>query len=417
MDGSSLPIYVLLLIVLIALSAYFSASETAFASYNKMRMKSEAEDKKGKKARHVLELSENYEKLISTILIGNNIVNIAVASLGTVFFMEIDEVNGATISTIVITILVLIFGEISPKSLAKDCPEKFAMFATPVIKFLMYVFTPLNFLFSQWKKLLSVLFKVKEDSGISPEELMLIVDEVEKVGNLDEDESELIRNAIEFSDNTAENILTHRVDVEAVSINASNEEIMDTFNKTQYSRLLVYKDSIDNIIGVIHMKDYFTINHDLRLDINSVMTKPVYIQKTEKINNILKILQKNKAQIAVVIDECGGTQGIVTMEDILEELVGEIWDEHDDIVEFIKKVADNTYEIDAGMDINDFSKFFDIDCESDSTLVSGWVMEMLGKIPEEKDSFTYDNLIVEITKTDYHRVLSIKVIEKQKAEE
>ena len=281
----------------------------------------------------------------------------------------------------------------------------------------MYVFTPLNFLFSQWKKLLSVLFKVKEDSGISPEELMLIVDEVEKVGNLDEDESELIRNAIEFSDNTAENILTHRVDVEAVNINASNEEIMDTFNKTQYSRLLVYKDSIDNIVGVIHMKDYFTINHDFRLDINSVMTKPVYIQKTEKINNILKILQKNKAQIAVVIDECGGTQGIVTMEDILEELVGEIWDEHDDIVEFIKKVADNTYEIDAGMDINDFSKFFDIDCESDSTLVSGWVMEMLGKIPDEKDSFTYDNLIVEIAKTDSHRVLSIKVIEKQKAEE
>ena len=411
--------YLIAIIVLVMMSAYFSATETSFSSLNRMKLRTlvENKDKHAKKAEATLKLVEEYDKLISTILIGNNIVNIAVASLGTVFFMEIDEVNGATISTIVITILVLIFGEISPKSLAKDCPEKFAMFATPVIKFLMYVFTPLNFLFSQWKKLLSVLFKVKEDSGISPEELMLIVDEVEKVGNLDEDESELIRNAIEFSDNTAENILTHRVDVEAVSINASNEEIMDTFNKTQYSRLLVYKDSIDNIIGVIHMKDYFTINHDLRLDINSVMTKPVYIQKTEKINNILKILQKNKAQIAVVIDECGGTQGIVTMEDILEELVGEIWDEHDDIVEFIKKVADNTYEIDAGMDINDFSKFFDIDCESDSTLVSGWVMEMLGKIPEEKDSFTYDNLIVEITKTDYHRVLSIKVIEKQKAEE
>lgn len=411
--------YLIAIIVLVMMSAYFSATETSFSSLNRMKLRTliENKDKYAKKAEATLNLVEEYDKLISTILIGNNIVNIAVASLGTVFFMEIDEVNGATISTIVITILVLIFGEISPKSLAKDCPEKFAMFATPVIKFLMYVFTPLNFLFSQWKKLLSVLFKVKEDSGISPEELMLIVDEVEKVGNLDEDESELIRNAIEFSDNTAENILTHRVDVEAVSINASNEEIMDTFNKTQYSRLLVYKDSIDNIVGVIHMKDYFTINHDFRLDINSVMTKPVYIQKTEKINNILKILQKNKAQIAVVIDECGGTQGIVTMEDILEELVGEIWDEHDDIVEFIKKVADNTYEIDAGMDINDFSKFFDIDCESDSTLVSGWVMEMLGKIPDEKDSFTYDNLIVEIAKTDSHRVLSIKVIEKQKAEE
>lgn len=411
--------YLIAIIVLVMMSAYFSATETSFSSLNRMKLRTliENKDKHAKKAEATLKLVEEYDKLISTILIGNNIVNIAVASLGTVFFMEIDEVNGATISTIVITILVLVFGEISPKSLAKDCPEKFAMFATPVIKFLMYVFTPLNFLFSQWKKLLSVLFKVKEDSGISPEELMLIVDEVEKVGNLDEDESELIRNAIEFSDNTAENILTHRVDVEAVSINASNEEIMDTFNKTQYSRLLVYKDSIDNIVGVIHMKDYFTINHDLRLDINSVMTKPVYIQKTEKINNILKILQKNKAQIAVVIDECGGTQGIVTMEDILEELVGEIWDEHDDIVEFIKEVGDNTYEVDAGMDINDFSKFFDIDCESDSTLVSGWVMETLGKIPEEKDSFTYDNLIVEITKTDSHRVLSIKVIEKQKAED
>ena len=411
--------YLITIALLIMMSAYFSATETSFSSLNRMKLRNliENKDKHAKKAEATLKLVDEYDKLISTILIGNNIVNIAVASLGTVFFMELDEVNGATISTIVITILVLIFGEISPKSLAKDCPEKFAMFSTPFIKFLMWIFTPLNFLFSQWKKLLSTLFKVKEDSGISPEELMLIVDEVEKDGKLDEDESELIRNAIEFGDNTAEDILTHRVDVEAVSVDASNEEIMDVFNKTQYSRLLVYKDSIDNIIGVIHMKDYFTVNNDFKLDINTVMTKPVYIQKTEKINNLLKLLQKNKAQIAVVIDDCGGTQGIVTMEDILEELVGEIWDEHDDVVEFIKEIGEHTYEVDAGMDINDFSKFFNIECESDSSLVSGWVMETLGKIPEEKDSFTYDNLIVEITKTDSHRVLSIKVIEKQKAED
>ena len=400
--------YILIMAALVLMSAYFSATETAFSSLNKTRMKTMAE-KGNKRATLVLKLSDHYDKLISTILIGNNIVNIALASLGTVFFVSIYGDIGATISTAVITIAVLIFGEISPKSIAKDMPEKFAMFSAPLISFLIWVLTPLNFVFSLWKKLLSKLLRVESDSKMSQEELLMLVDEVEQEGSIDEDEGDLLRNAIEFGEQEAGDILTHRVDLEAVPMDATNEEIAKIFTQTRFSRLLVYTESIDNIIGVIHLKDFFTETGITERPLEELITKPVFIQKSEKINDLLKILQQNKSPIAVVLDEYGGTRGIVTMEDILEELVGEIWDEHDEVVENFKQLSENLYDVDCSADFDDFCEFFNIEAEDEEgNALSGWIMEQLDKVPEPGDTFIYEHVSVTVTETDFHRVTKIK---------
>ncbi len=409
---------VIVMVILVLMSAYFSATETAFSSLNRTRLKAMVE-KGNKKAEKALELSESYDKLISTILIGNNIVNIALASIGTVLFVSLYKENGAAISTLVVTVVVLIFGEISPKSIAKDAPEKFAMISAPFIRLLIWVFTPLNFLFSAWKKLLSKILKIEDDGKMSSEELLMLVEEVQQDGSIDDDEGDLIRNAIEFTESDAEEILTHRVDIEAVPITADKTEIARMFFQTQFSRLLVYEENIDNVVGVIHLKDFYSVDGITKKDIKQIMTKPVFIQKNEKLNDLLKILQKNKSHIAVVIDEYGGTLGIVTMEDILEELVGEIWDEHDEIIEVFKKVADDKYIVDCSENLYEFYDFFGVseDKETESVSVGGWVMEKLGKIAEKGDTFDYENLSIKITEIDSHRVMQIEVIVNEKSEE
>ena len=412
----NIPTYIVVMVVLVLMSAYFSATETAFSSLNKTRVKAMIE-KGNKKAKLVLSLSENYDKLISTILIGNNIVNIALSSIATVMFISLYGDIGATVATAVITVVVLIFGEITPKSIAKDVPEKFAMFSAPIIKFFIWILTPINFLFSLWKKLVSKIFKVEENAKMSSEELIMLVDEVEQEGTFDTDESELIRNAIEFTELEAEDILTHRVDLEAVSLDTPKDEIARIFATTQFSRLLVYEENIDNIVGIIHLKDFFKEYGITKQNIKTIMTKPLFIQKSEKINDLLKILQTNKSHIAVVIDEYGGTLGIVTMEDILEELVGEIWDEHDEIIENFKEIAENKFVVDCSVTFDDFCDFFDIKFESDSVSVGGWVMEQLGKIPEQGDKFTFENLDIIITGVDSHRVTKIQVLQNPKPEE
>ena len=401
--------YIIAIIILIVFSAYFSATETAFSSLSKTRLKTMIE-KGVKRANTTLELSEKYDKLISTILIGNNIVNIAASSIATILFIEFFPDYGAMLSTLVITVVVLIFGEITPKSLAKDFPEKFAMFSTPFIRILIIIFTPFNYVISLWKKLVSKIFKIEDTPKMSQEELLMIVEEVEQEGSIDTDESELIKNAIEFTDRQAEDILTHRVDIEALPIDASKDEIADMFSKTQFSRLLLYDENIDNIVGVIHLKDFYTNRKMLQDNIDSIITKPVYIQKSEKISDILKILQSNKAHMAVVIDEYGGTLGIITMEDILEELVGEIWDEHDEVVEEFIQINDNTYIVDGSYNFEDFCENIGFEAESESVSVGGWVMEQLGKIPENADNFVFDNLAVCVKETDSHRVTKVEVV-------
>ena len=412
MDPSTLQI--IIMVILVMMSAYFSATETAFSSLNKTRLKTLAEDG-NKRAALTLKLAENYDKLISTILIGNNIVNICLASLATIFFIHMvkDENLGTTLSTVVITLVVLIFGEITPKSIAKDVPEKFAMFSTPFINLLIVLLTPVNFIFTMWKKLVSKIIKVEENEKMSQEELLMFVDEVEQEGTIDEDEGDLIRNVIEFTETQAEDILTHRVDLEAVPMNADKEEISKKFQDTQFSRLLVYEESIDNIVGFILQKDFYTVDGITKTSVKKLVKPVIFTQKTEMVNDLLKKLQVNKTHIAVVLDEYGGTLGIVTMEDILEELVGEIWDEHDEVVEDFQKLDEDKYRVDCSVNAEDFFEYFEIETETENVSLGGWVMEQLDKIPEKDDKFTFENLDVTVIETDSRRATKIDVIWKK----
>ena len=406
MDSDSIA-KIIGIVILVILSAFFSATETAFSSLNRIRVKTLAEGG-SKRASLVFKLSQNYDKLLSTILVGNNIVNIAAASIGTLLFVSIFQKNGATISTIVITVVVLIFGEISPKSMAKESPEKFAMFAAPIIKALSIVLTPVNFIFSIWKKILSKIFKSSDDRSITEEELLTIVDEAEQDGAINEEDKELINSVIDFNDSHAQDILTPRVDIAAVSNEATMEEITQVFIETGYSRIPVYEESIDSIVGVIHLRGFFEAKLNKK-EIKDIITPAVYVTPKIKISDLLKYLQSEKCHLAVVTDEFGGTAGIVTMEDILEELVGEIWDEHDEVIEDFVKIDDKKYRISCSAAIDEMLEFFEINKEVDSTTVSGWIIDELGKIPEEGDTFEYENLFVTVSKTDHRRVIEIIV--------
>ena len=398
------------------LSAYFSATETAFSSANSTRLKTLAE-KGSKKAKLACELLEHYDKLLSTILIGNNIVNILMASIGTVLFVRHYGDAGATISTVVVTVVVLVFGEISPKSVAKDCAERFAMFSAPILQVFLFVLTPLNFLFSLWKKLLAKVFRLNGESKMSQEELLMLVDEVQQDGSIDKNEGELLKNAIDFSEQQAQDILIHRVDLAALPITASKEEVAALFTETKYSRLLIYQDSIDHILGTVHQKDFYVGCGITEKPLPEIIVPPLFVLENEPISRLLKTLQKAKTHVAVVVDEYGGTCGIVTMEDILEELVGEIWDEHDEIEVFIRKTGANTFLVDAGMDFDEFAAYFQLKTDSEMTSVSGWVMEQFGRVPESGERITAGPLDVLVTKVDNHRIEEIQVTQTAPAEE
>ena len=402
---------IIALAVLILMSGYFSATETAFLSCNKTRLRTMAE-KGNKRAALVNRLNENYDRLLSTILIGNNIVNLTAASIGTVLFVRLYGDIGATVSTAVITVLVLIFGEITPKNVAKDCPEKLAMFSAPIIRVLIWIFTPLNFLFGLWKKLVSKVLHLESDSKMSQEELLMLVEEVREGGTIDSEEGDLLKNAIEFNDMRAEDILTHRVDLEAVDIESTKEEIAEVFTQSKFARLPVYEDSIDNIIGILNMKDFYDGTGITAKSIRDIMTKPLFVLKSEKIDELLKLLQETKSQMAVILDEYGGTLGIVTLEDILEELVGEIWDEHDEVTEEYIPIGENRWRVDCSVNLDDFCDFFGIETDSTTISLGGWVMEQLGKVPEAGDSFEFECLSVSVVETDGQRVTFIDVEKK-----
>ena len=399
---------ILVMAACLAMSAYFSATETAFSSLNRNRLKVLA-DSGNKRAALALRLAGDYDRLISTILIGNNIVNITVASVGTLLFVELYGDVGATVSTVVVTVVVLIFGEITPKSIAKDAPERFALFSAPFIRLWIWVLTPLNFLFSQWKRLVSRFFKTDENAKMSHEELLLFMEDVEQGGGIDENEGELLRNALEFRDLTAAEILTHRIELEAVDIGESREEIASAFTRSRFSRLLVYRDTIDQIVGVLHQKDFYVNGKMTDQPIAEIMTEPLFVYQHTKIRDILKMLQHQKSHIAVVVDDFGGTLGIVTMEDILEELVGEIWDEHDEVEEDFEKLGDGVYRVDCSVNLEDFMDFFGVRLESDSVSVGGWVMERLNRVPVRGEVFTADGLEITVSELNAHRVSYITV--------
>ena len=406
---------IVIMAVCLALSAYCSATETAFSSANTTRLRTLAEKGSGNAAL-ALKLLEQYDRLLSTILIGNNIVNIATASIGTVLFVRHYGDAGATISTVVVTVVVLIFGEISPKSIAKDCAEKCAMLSAPILRVLIWVLMPLNLLFSLWKKLLAKVFRLNTDSKMSQEELLMLVDEVQQDGSIDRDEGELLKNAIGFSEQEAQDILIHRVDLAALPVTASKEEVAALFTQTKYSRLLIYQDSIDHILGTVHQKDFYVGCGVTDQPLSDIISPPVFALENEPIRALLKKLQQAKTHVAVVVDEYGGTCGIVTMEDILEELVGEIWDEHDEEEVFLRKIAPDTWLVDAGMDFDDFAEFFQLKTDSEMVSVSGWVMEQFGRVPEAGDSFVYENLTVRVTRVENHRIEEIQVTREESAE-
>lgn len=397
------------LVILVILSAFFSATETAFTSLNRIRLKSRA-DSGNKRAALTLRIAEDYDKLLSTNLIGNNIVNISASTVGTVLFTKLFLDYGPLVSTVVLTVVILVFGEISPKSMAKENAEAFAMFAAPIMRVLMVLFTPLAWLFAQWKKLLSKVFYTPVDEGITEEELVTMVDQAESEGGLNRHESELIRSAIEFGDMEVQEILTPRVDIVAVEDDASMEEIAKAFAESGFSRLPVYHEDIDDIIGVIHEKDFHAARYHGQTDISALTAPILYTTGNTKISDLMRILQKNKAHMVVVVDEYGGTEGLCTLEDIVEELVGEIWDEHDEVIEEFKKQPDGSYLISCNAALTDLCDLFTLKGECEANTVSGWVMEQIGRVPEEGDRFQADGLDVTVTKVDHRRVLEIKVV-------
>lgn len=400
---------IIFLIILVVLSAFFSATETAFFAANKIRLKSLAGDG-NRRAKKALKVSENTDSLLSTILIGNNLVNIGATAIATTMFIEFFNGNadlGSTVATVVTTVVVLMFGEITPKGLAKNMPERFAMFSAPVISVCMVVFKPVNLFISLWQKLVYKIFKVEEDRGVTEEELITMVEEAHQDGEIDQNESELIRNAIEFDDIEVEDIYTSRVDLIAIDIEDSEEEIAEQFEKG-FSRLPVYRDTIDNIIGVLNQKD-FAVMRKTQQPLSSVMTDPIFVVPSMKISELLRTLQSKKSHMAIILDEFGGTVGIVTLEDILEELVGEIWDEHDTVVEPFVQISDKKYKVRSTADLDDMFALFDMEEDIDHSTVGGWVVEEFGKIPRVGDEFTFGPLHVCVSKRDPRRVTEVIV--------
>ncbi|MBR4411778.1 MAG: HlyC/CorC family transporter [Firmicutes bacterium] len=405
--------YIIAIAVLVILSAYFSATETAFTSANRIRLKSLAGDG-NKKAKDVLDLSENYDSLLSTILVGNNIVNIAMSSLATVFFMQLYPKYGATIATAVITVVVLVFGEISPKSVAKEKAEEFAMISAPLIRIIMVILTPVNWIFSQWKKLLAKLFDVDGARPITEDELLTIVEEAETEGGIDEGQSELIQNAIEFNEREAWDVLTPRVDIEAIEADEDKEEIAKLFMETGFSRLPVYEDDMDNILGVLNQKDFHNYIRNTDLPVSAYVKPVIFVAGSMKISQLLKRLQTAKAHIAIIVDEYGGTSGLVTMEDIIEELIGEIYDEHDgDQLQDIVQQQDGSYRVLCGSSVDKMFDYFDVDEDLDCNTVNGWVVLQLDKLPSVGDHFVYEadfkRFEVTVTKADERKALEINM--------
>ncbi len=405
----------ILILVLIICSGYFSATETAFTSVNRIRMKNLAGDG-DPKAEKVLKLSDKYDKLLTTILIGNNIVNIWMTAIATTICIGLYGSHGATIATIAITIIVLIFGEITPKNLAKEKSESFSMFSAPMIGLLMTILTPVNFIFTKWKQLISRIFRLGKQDAITDDEILTMVEEAETGGSIDEGRSELIQNAIEFDQLTAEDVMTPRPDMVAVDTECTNEELMEIFKETGYSRVPVYEEEIDHIIGVINQKDFHNHINGTNRTIMDFILPVVFVGETMKIFDLLRKMQQLKTHMAIVIDEYGGTEGLVTMEDIIEELVGEIYDEHDVVInKEIMPLQNGSYRVQASANVEKIFDYLDIDEEVQTVnTINGWVALNLDRLPRRDDRFETEAggklLRVRVTKADERKAIEINLV-------
>ncbi len=415
MDNHSLISEILIIAVLIMFSAYFSATETAFTSVNKIRLKSLAADG-DKKAEKVYKLTETYDKLLTTILVGNNVVNIGVTAIATVIFVNLYGSYGTTISTVVMTIVVLTFGEITPKIIAKEKSEGFARFSEPFIHFLMIILTPVNFIFTKWKQLIARIFKLHNSDAISEDELLTYVEEAEIGGSIEESHSKLIQNAIEFYELEAEDVMTPRTEMEAIEVDIANDEAAEVFKSTGFSRLPVYEEDLDGILGVLNEKDFHNFVLGQNKTVADYVMPIVFVGPTMKISDLLKKMQQLKTHMAIVIDEYGGTEGLVTMEDIIEELVGEIYDEHDVIIsQDIMPLQNGSFRVKGSANINKVFDYFEIDDEPENILtVNGWVAVQLDKLPARDDKFDtiVDNkhLTGRVTKSDGRKAIEINLV-------
>lgn len=412
------------MILLLVLSAFFSSIETSFSSFNKIRLKNLAQSG-NKRANMVMAIEDKYEKMLTTVLIGNNIVNIAISSIATIFFMDIikhSESLAATVSTIVVTVAVLIFGEITPKVIARANADKMVLAFAPLLKFIMIILTPLSLIFGGWSALVKKMFGSKDEASFTEEELITIVDAAEEDGTIESDEGDLIRSAIEFNDVSAGDILTPRIDICAISKDETMQNVAKAFIESSYSRLPVYDEDLDDIVGILHEKDFFIAYHNNNKTFTKHIKKPVHVSEHIKIADLLQVLKSKKCHMAVVVDEFGGTMGIVTMEDIIEELIGDVFDEHDEVSNDYKELPDGSIKVKCSADLDDFFEKFNITPPDDEDMpqtVNGFIMKELETFPQVGDSFEYADLTIEITKIGTKRVEEARIIKnkEEKGEE
>lgn len=413
---------VVLIAALVMLSAFFSSTETAFSSVSRIRLKNIADngDKRAKKALYIV---DHYDKALSTILVGNNIVNIASSALATLLFVSfLGDAMGTLMSTIVLTIVVLICGEVLPKNIAIENNVKMCLSFAGILKVLMILLTPVTFLLLKLTDLVKKISSKnkKKSPSVTEDELKYIVESIEEEGVLEEQESELVQSALEFDEKTAYDILTPRVDMTAVNIDDDPAKIKDVIMKERFSRIPVYKDNIDNIIGILHSRDFLeALLVGSQPDIKNLIQPAFFIYRSKKLSSLLADFKHKKLHIAVVTDDYGGTLGIVTMEDLLEQIVGDIWDEDEEIEHKFKKLGENKYEISGDMNIDDMLELLEKDdkyIRSDSKSVGGWVIEQIGDIPETGSSFEYKDLSVTVGEMEDQRITSITIICKENSE-
>lgn len=411
----------LIILLLMVLSAFFAATETAFTSINRIKIKNLANDG-SHKARRVVKLSEQYDNLLSTILIANNVANITATSLATVLFIDLYGKYGPTIAMIFSTVFIVVFVEIIPKTVAKEIPEKFSMFAAPMISAIMVLMIPITFFFAALKKFTLKVFKITGHHKITEDELMTMVEEAETDGGIDERQSELIQNAIEFNDLVAIDVLTPRVDMAAIDIDMTNEEVDELFRNTGFSRLPVYDDDLDAILGVLNQKDFHNYIYGKENSISDFVKPVVFVAGSMQLATLLRKLQQMKSHIAIVVDEYGGTEGLVTMEDIIEELVGEIYDEHDVVMsQQVTELQNGSYRVMCNANLANVFDYFGIEEDVDANTVNGWVALCLDKLPEKGDTFEYTadykRLIGRVTKANGKKAIEINLVVEQLPED
>lgn len=411
---------IIAILICVLLSCFFSASEMAYSSCNQIRLENFAEDG-NRRAANALKLAENFDDSLSTILIGNNLVNIAASSLSSILVLRTLGSSYNWLATVLITVIVVIFGETIPKIMAKQNATRYAIMNAGAIRFLRICFYPVTWLVVRLVNLITSRLKGEPEEDRSVEELQTIIDTAEDEDVLDEDQSELVKAAIDFSDISANEVMTARVDMIALDIEDDWEEILETIEASTYSRLPVYEDSIDNIIGVLYLNHFLkALTEEKIVDIRKLLMPPCYVYKTMRLPAVLNELRLAQQHLAIVTDEYGGTLGVVSMEDVLEQIVGEIWDETDTVEPDYTVQPNGTYEIDGDMPISEFLELMEIpeeDFDFDSDTVGGWAIELNNGFPETGDQVIYENLTMTVAETEERRVERLLIHRTEQIEE